>query len=124
MANKKDNYLSKIIIDSVMFVFSLFKFVPNFILLIELEARSAGKSIVSLLILYLIAGSLLTSTWLCIIAMCFIYFISLHLSWILSLLIIVIVNLLLLIITTLVVSKAKNNLSFEKTRQLLRNINK
>ena len=124
MADQKNNFLSKFIIDISMFVFSLFKIVPNFILLIELEARSAGKSIIALLILYLIAGTLITSIWLCILAMCFVYFISLNLSWLLSLFIIVIVNILLLVITALVITKSKNNLSFEKTRNLLRGFNK
>src|SRR5438128_1316819 len=105
MAEKKNNFLIKFVIDSATFVFSLFKLVPNIISLIESEARSAGKSLIYLLLLYLIAGTLLTSIWLCLLAMCFVYFISLHLSWLLSLFIIVIINILLLVITALIISR-------------------
>src|SRR5580658_1334262 len=124
MTDKKNNLLSKYIVDLAMCFFSLFKIIPNFILLVEIEARSAGKSIISLLIMYLIAGSLLTSVWLCMLAMCFIFFISSHLSWLLSLFIIIVINILLLIINMICILKSKDNLSFAKTRELLRNIHK
>lgn len=124
MTDKKNNFLSKFVVDTAMFVLSLFKLIPNLILLVEMEVRDAGKSLIWLLILLLITGTLLTSIWLCILAMCFVYFISLHLSWLLSLFIIVIINILLLIITALIISKTTNHLSFKKTRQLLHNINK
>ena len=98
MANRKNNFLSKRLIELAIFVFSLFKLIPNIISLVEQEAASARRSLVSLLILYLIAGALLTSTWLCVLAMCFVYFISLHLSGLLSIFILVVINLLCLIL--------------------------
>jgi hypothetical protein len=124
MEEKKNNFVTRFIIDFLMIVSSLFKFIPNLIFILEFEATAAGKSLVSLLMLYLIAGTLLTSTWLCLLSICFIYFISLHLSWLLSLFIIVIINLLLLIITGLMILRAKNILSFPQTRHMLQKIKK
>ena len=120
MANRKNNFLSKCLIDVAIFIFTLFKLIPNLISLVELEAHAAKKSLISLLILYLIAGSLLTSTWLCILAMSFIYLISLNLSWLLSIFIIVAINVMLFILVAIMIMKSKKNLSFSRTRQLLR----
>ncbi len=124
MSEKKNNVFIRFIIDAVMIVSSLFKFIPKFLFILEIEAAAAGKNFVSLIILYLIAGILLISIWICLLSMCFIYFISLHFSWLLSLFIIVIINALLLIITGLMILRTKNKLSFPQTRHLLEKLNK
>ena len=120
MAKTKSNFLSKYVMDMAIFVFTLFKSIPNLISLIEIEANTARKSFVLILILYLIAGVLLTSTWLSILAMFFIYLVSLHLSSMASIFIIIAINILLLAVITVMILKSKKNLSFPKTRRLLR----
>lgn len=121
MANKtKNHFLSRSLINIAIFIFSLFREIPSFISLIELEANAAAKSLSSLLVMYLIAGSLLTSTWLCILAMIFMYLVSLHLSFLLSIFIIIVINILLIILTTLAVKRSKSKVSFAKSRQILR----
>jgi len=118
------NLLNKTIIDFVLLIYSLFKTIPDLIKLAELESRALAENMVSILILYLIAGTLLTSIWLCVIAICFVFFISLQLSWILSFFIILVLNVLLLIITVLLVLRKRNNMAFRKTRNLISNFNK
>lgn len=118
----KKSFLSKIILDTSMIIFSLFNVVPKIIYLIESEARLAKKNLVSLIILFLIAAAFITSIWLCILAMGFIYLISLHLSLLVSLSIIILINILLLIITCLLISRAKHQISFPETRHLLKTI--
>jgi len=121
MTNKR-NHISKFIFDVITILFSLFKIIPNFISLVEIEAQIAGRSVINLLILHLIAGILLTSIWLSINGMCLVYLLSLQLSWLLSLFFICIINFTLLIITALVMIKVTHNLSFVRTRHLLRQI--
>ena len=120
----KGNFLSKFLFDLVMIVLSLFKVIPNLIVLIEFEAALARKNLISLIVLFIFAVSLLTSLWLCLFAMCFIYFISLHMSYLTSIFITFLVNFVLLLIILLMISRIQNHLTFPKTRQLLRTINK
>ena len=121
MANKKSTSINKLI-NTAIFMFSIFKLVPNLFALIEMEARAAKKSLASLLFIYLIAASLLTSLWLSILAMGFIYLISLQLSHLQAIFIIVFINLLLLIVTMLIAANTKKGLGFAKTRQIVRSI--
>jgi hypothetical protein len=120
MAKTKSNFLSKYVMDKAIFIFTLFKSIPNLIALIEIEANAARKSFVLILILYLIAGVLLTSTWLSILAMYFIYLVSLPLSSMASIFIIIAINIFLLGLIIAMILKSKKNLSFPKTRRLLR----
>lgn len=121
MTKKKRWSLSSCAIDLIMIIFSLFRIVPDFICLIEKEAHLVKKSVVHILLLYLIAGTLLTAIWLCILGIFLLYFISLKLSPLLSMFIILTINILLLIITGLLIAKSKNNLSFKNTCDLIRN---
>lgn len=123
MAEKK-NGISKFVIDTVMIVFSLYKVIPNFISLVEMEARLAGRSVVKLLILYLLSGVLLLSIWMCINGMCFAYLISLQFSFIFSFFLMTIINLMLWLVVALAIVKTAKNFSFTRTRRLLGQINK
>jgi hypothetical protein len=119
---KNKNFLSKFVIRSSMLAFSIFKIIPNLISLIQAEAHLAKKSLVYFIILYLLAGSLLTSFFLCLFAMCFFYLISLQISFLVSLFIIGMINFILLLMILLIVYKVKNTLTFPETRELLRHI--
>jgi len=114
--------LSKSLVNIVLTVFSLVKFIPHLVSLIEEETCLAGRSLISLLILYVIAGALLTCTWLGILALCFFYLTSLQLSSMMSLFILIVFNLLLMMIVLLIMLRKKNNLLFAKTRNLIRKV--
>jgi hypothetical protein len=120
VAKKKKNVVSKFFINIAMLIVSLLKIIPNLFLLIELEAADAGKSIISLIVLYVIAVVLLTTLWLCSIGIGFVFLTSLHLSVIASLCIIGVFNFLLLIITYLFILRTRYNFTFAKTRRYLR----
>lgn len=124
MSDKKVTSLSKFAIELVRVVMTLFKFIPNFIMLLELESQEAQKSLIALLVLYLIATTLMITTWICVLAMVYVYLTSMHISSLEALVLIVVFNLLLLVITALLMLNKKNQLAFSKTRHLLRNINK
>jgi hypothetical protein len=122
MAEKKNNSITRFIVDMLMIASSLLKCIPKFLYILESEAAAAGRGLIYLVVLHSVAIALLMSTWSCLLLMCFIYFISLHLSWLLSLFIIIIINILLLIIIGLVISRTITNLSFSQTRHLLKKI--
>lgn len=119
MAGKKKPILSKAILSLLIGVPTLFSLVGKIVTLIGLEARLAGRSLISIIILSVMFAILLTSTWLCVLAMLFFYLTSLQWTAQLSLLILVLLNIILLIIITLVISKFKRKLLFPHTRRRL-----
>ena len=86
MTHKKKLTISKAILKIIMLVPTLFSVFNNIRVLVGWEARRAGKSIAILLLLSILAGSIITTIWLCLLAMLFLYFISLHWSEIQALL--------------------------------------
>lgn len=121
MKQSKRPYLSRIL-NLIMVIPTLFNMISNVGTLIEDDAKLAGKSLVSLIILYIFISVIFTSTWLCLLAMLFVYLIMLKLSWLAALSIIFILNLLLMTIIALIMLKVKDNLSFQSTRELIRSI--
>jgi hypothetical protein len=121
MAEKK-NYLTKVIIDFALLVYSLLKMIPDFLSLVEIEARAVKDNVVPLIILYLLLGSLLTAAWISLFAICFLWLISLQLHWIVSLMIIFLVQLVLLLVISLIMFKKINKMSFRRSRHLIRKI--
>jgi hypothetical protein len=119
MTHKKKLTISKAILKIIMLVPTLFSVFSNISVLIGWEARRAGKSIAILLLLSIVAGSIITTIWLCLLAMLFLYLISLHWSEIQALLCIALLNAVLLIIIGIIMSKVKNNLSFPAVRRQL-----
>lgn len=122
MTAKRESYFSRIVITAVKMVPALFSLFNHFLLLVELDARRAGKSLITISVLALILVFLLTSIWICLLGMVLIGLLSLKLSWIVSLLIIMGINILLFIIMGLIIVRLKNKLFFPKTRRLLRNV--
>jgi hypothetical protein len=114
--------LNKVLIDFALLIYSLFKVIPNLLRLLEIEARAVGENAGKLLLLYLIAGTVLPTFWICLMAICLLGLISLNLSWISSLFILLLINLALLIILALVAKKAMRKMVFSRSRQLIRNI--
>lgn len=124
MKDKKKSILSKVLIQFIMAIPVIFGLISHAFSLIEWEAQRAKRSFVLILILWLVMGSLLTATWLCLLAMFFIYLSSLKLSLLLSLFIIFMLNIFLLLIVSLIILKIKNHLFFPVARRLLRGVSK
>jgi len=122
MPEKKKNFLSKLVIHSLVMALSLFRIIPNLIFCIELEARLAGKNLIYLIAFYLLAGSLLTSSFLCLSALCILYLISLSFSSLAAIFIVLLSHIFLLIIILIIFSGIKNNLSFSETRRILHDL--
>jgi len=122
MTAKKKSFFTATVIKLLFFLPTLFGFVGNFFALVEIEARLAGRNLVTLLVLYLMLGSLLTSLWLCLLGLLFLYLITVQSSWALGLMIILVFNLLFLIIIGIIMIRLKNNLLFPETRNLLRHL--
>ncbi|MHB1949224.1 MAG: hypothetical protein ACYCQI_14040 [Gammaproteobacteria bacterium] len=118
MAMKKKHSVIRTISTLFFMVPTIFNFVTNLCGLISSEARLAGRSIVMILILAVFLASLLTTTWLCLVAMLFVYLIT-HLSWMASLGVILGLNLLLVLMVGLLIARAKKNLTFPETRSQL-----
>ena len=117
MATKKKATFSKALLNLLIVVPTLFSMINKAIMLIGLEARLAGRSIITIIIFTFVFGISLTSTWLCILAMLYNYFLSLHWSWQLAGSLIILLNLLLMIVSAIILSKSKNNLTFPVTRK-------
>ncbi len=122
MEEKKKSSFSKTIACVFSTLPSLYRLINHLLTLMKYETHLARRSVITLLLLYLLAGSLLASVWICLLAMLFMYFISLHLTWLTSLIILLILNILLLVIVLLSMLLVKNNLSFPKTRELLHHL--
>lgn len=122
MTKKKEFSFRKMIINLLMVLPALSRLITNFSTLIEVEVASIKRNVLRLFILYLTLMSLLTATWLCICTMLTIYLQSLQLSLLTALFIIFLINILFIMVIVLCLFKTKNNLSLQRTRQLLRDI--
>ena len=98
---------------------TFFKLVSDMTRLAKMEAELAGKSLVNIIILTFLLGSLLTSTWLCISALIAFALVSLQLGWLVSLAIVTLLNILLMVAIVVVIVSKKKNLSFPATRRQL-----
>lgn len=112
----------KHLIDNVVNTF--IKLISEIARLASLEAQLAKKSLVRIIALVFVVGSLLTVTWLCALGCLLLYLVSLHLSWLLSLGIITLLNVVLLTSIFVAILFLKENLLFKATRRQLSNQHK
>jgi hypothetical protein len=98
------------------------KIITGVMHLTSLEANLARKSFIIIIALIFCLASLLTSTWLSLLVVLFIWLLSMHWSLLFSALIIMSLN--VIIFTTLLLSilKIKENLLFHATRRQLHNV--
>ena len=122
MAHKKRSTIGKYLLRAVMTVPMLFGVIGNIFSLLEIEARNTGRSIFYILMLCIFTVSVLTTTWVCLLAMLFLWLVSLQLSWQLSLFVLVVVNLVLLLLMIWMITALKKNLFFPETRGLVKSI--
>jgi hypothetical protein len=103
-------------ISSVMFLFpKLFNFVGNIGTLVKMEAQQAKRNLTIIVTLMFISVILLTTTWLCLLALAYLYLVTLHLSEITSLLIVTVFNVLLLVFVGMFIFFLKRHLFFPAT---------
>ena len=107
------------ILNLIMLVPNLMGTVSRITSLMAAEARLAGKSIILLITLSIVLASFITSTWICLLVMLFVFFTSLGWSVAAALTIIFLLNLLTLIIILFIMLRVKKNLLFPKTRRNL-----
>lgn len=117
-----ENKTLKLIKSVVGLVQNSFSLIGDIASLMSLELQLAGKSIIWILVLAFVIFSLLTSTWICVLALIFILLNSIPLAIGWSLFILIILNLLAIIIMVLIILSLKNNLSFTFTRNQLRRL--
>lgn len=125
MASKRRSQLVDTVRDVLMLVPNLISTISNITALINLEARLAGQAAVTVLVLAVICATLMSTAWLCLLAMLFVYLTSsLQLSILLSLFIVFICNAVLIIILGYIFLNAKKNLFFPGTVQRCRSLRK
>lgn len=121
MANtKKKPTLGKAILNLIVLVPTFVSILGKITTLVEFEAHMAGKSLIRLIVLSVVFGTLLTATWIGVLAILFSYLQSLLLTPLLSLFIILLLNIVLLIIIGFCLSSTKKNLLFPEIRNQLR----
>lgn len=116
--------VTKSLVNLLLIVPSIINIIGSISLLFKTDARGSIRSMVIILLMSLFIVSLMVTTWMCLLAIIFIYFTSLQMSLMLSLSIILILNLLLMIIFILLVSKIKENIGFPQTTELLNSLTK
>lgn len=119
MTKRKKPTLGRALINLVIGVPTLLSLTGRIGSLIGFEARLASQSLVGIIMLAIFSALLLTSAWLCLLAMLFVYLSSLHWSPLLVLLALFGLNLILLLIVCRRMTKYKKRLLFPKTRDLL-----
>jgi hypothetical protein len=112
MSKHKKASVTKTIIKFIMIAPVLFNIVQKIISLICVETKVAGKSLIFLIMLAILMGSLLTGTWFGFLALLIFYFLSLHLSLVVSIALVLGFNVIALIILVLCMSQVKNTLTF------------
>ena len=112
--------LSRVISKLIRVVPNVLNLACNMTSLLELEARLASRTVVYLLMLICMSVVLLTSTWMCMLAMIFIYLTMIHVNIFLILFILILLNIVLLLIIGMIVSKIQKNIFFPNVRRLVR----
>jgi hypothetical protein len=110
MAVKKRSTVSKTVVNLLLLLPSLLSLFSNLTSLIKIQAGVAGKRLIVLIVLAVAIAFLLLSSWLCLLALLFIYLTSLQLSMVMCVSIIFIANTILLFIVSLAALRVKNNL--------------
>ena len=117
---KKKSTLSKAVLNLIFLVPTFVSILSKIATLVELEARLAGKSLIRLIVLSIVFGTLLTASWLGMLAILFSYLQSLSLTPLTSLFILLLLNIVLLVIIGICLNSTRNNLLFPEIRNQLR----
>jgi hypothetical protein len=119
MAKRKSLFFGTVL-NIISAVPSFFSLANHLMALLEHETKMAGRNLLYVLLLLLMAMSLVTMCWWCLMGMLFFYLISIALSYQMSLLIIFFINIICLIIVSLMIKNAKKNMFYPHTRHLIK----
>lgn len=122
MAQKHKTSMTRYILSAITVVPSIFRFSISFVHSFSSELRLAGKSIVSLLIFLVVFGILLTTTWICLLSILFVFLTSLAWTALHALLLLLLINIVLVVIILIAILKIRRTLTFPETRQLFREV--
>ena len=117
MAKKRKSDTLRNTIKYLIAIPAIFTLLTNFIDLFNFEARLAGKSILAIIMLTVIAGMLVSITWLCALAFLAIYLISLQWSSYAILALLIGINLLFIILIGFAIKQKKEYLFFPFIRK-------
>lgn len=112
------------IINFIVMVSKIASMASHLVELISYETKLAHGSFFKAVILALMTGLLLTTTWVCLLGILVYYLVMMQVSLPLSLLIVIVINILLTIIVLLLFLRSKDELSFRESRKALRDITK
>jgi hypothetical protein len=116
MTAKNKPSLIRIIMELITIVPNLITLATNVTSLINLKSRLVGKNIFKIVLLSVVFSLLLTTSWLCLLGMLLVYFVSLPINPLVSLAIVFLINTLVLIIIGVILAKEKKNLFFSEAR--------
>ena len=97
------------------------KRLSNLTQLASLEAKLAGKTLIKITILLLIAIFLVASAWFSLLLVTYLYLVSLHYSWLCSAIIVACINIFLLVLVLMYILIIKKYLFFPATRRQIGN---
>ena len=92
MAHKKKSSVGRTLLRVVTLVPTLFSVFNNVTALVGWEAKRAGKSAVSIVLFAFFAASLLTTIWVCLLAILFLYLVSIQWGQIQALLVLSLIH--------------------------------
>lgn len=116
MAHKKKTTLGKYLLRVLMVIPTIIQLFGNLLALINLEAREAGNSITKLILLAVICGVIIMSTWLCVLGLFATYLVSIHYSYLFAFSILVVTNIVILLLLVILMQQTSKPLFFPKTR--------
>jgi hypothetical protein len=114
MAKNNKGGITGSLLSLIFLVPKLFGFMGNLSTLVRLEAKHAYRNLIVILLLTLMTTILLTSTWLAVLALLYLY-LTMHLSPIPALALVILFNIFLMIILGLVIFLMKRNMFFPAT---------
>lgn len=116
----KSKSFSRFILDGILLLPTLYSLVGKIFVLVGYEARLLRKNLIKIIIIAVMSGIILASTWLCLLAAFGLYLISLGLSYALTFFVILLINILILLILGIIIKESEKNLFFRATRSHLR----
>lgn len=122
MANKKRGLPLKSIGNIILFALNFSNVFFHLKNAMQRDVKAVKSSFISVLILSFVMVLLIVGTWLGILGLLFLYFLSLNWGYLLSLLTIIGINVLLMIIIGFIILKAKKNLFFPETTHFIKEI--
>lgn len=122
MASKKRHEMGAFIRQLIMLIPNILNLVTNLTSLIQLETKLAGRSLVTLISLAVVFGTLLVSSWLIVMGIIFLILQTYQWSLMQALLLVFALNIVLLGLIGFLLAREKKELFYPGTRRLLKNI--